>query len=308
MCRQNDIEGVEEIRRSYVESLGDKLELIEIEDIEIGSASEALSHRVNGGHLELEPEVDDVETGSSSEPASPLPPQCRTHAILRFINQQEIVWRTFIFVLVATAATRTVSFQRTRGDMLAGTVIFMVGDWSAQLLTHARDRRAKRATQRALGVRNNRGASLLTTFVLDDKRFVISAILGSFYAGICNPCVYKLAEHLFPGVSPKLVLVKMIVSLSILSTIGNWSTMFFRRFVKQAWENDAEEPILSLMKECVRSCNRDIVKVLLVDLKVWPLYDFLCFSLIPPTLRPITGALMASSWAMYMSIASAESH
>lgn len=256
-------------------------------------------------------EFGDAEPGSSVQSqARSLPPQGRANAIIRFVRQQSMVWRTSLLVSLLTAATRNVPFQRTRRDMLAGTIIFMVGDWDAQLLTHAKERRARRAGQEALGVAPSAYStqpSLLGTFALDDNRFIISAVLGCFYAGICNPAVYNLAERLFPGVSPKLVLTKMAVSLSILSTVGNWFTMFFRRVAKHFLEDESAS-VRSILKGCWKSCNRDMAGVLKVDLKVWPLYDLLCFSLIPPTLRPITGALMASSWAMYMSIASDESH
>lgn len=59
--------------------------------------------------------------------------------------------------------------------------------------------------------------------------------------------------------------------------------------------------------ECIRSCNRDIGHVIRDDLKLWPAYDILCFSFIPPSLRAFTTALMSSSWAMYISIVSSRS-
>jgi len=48
------------------------------------------------------------------------------------------------------------------------------------------------------------------------------------------------------------------------------------------------------------------MEVLKDDLKIFPAYDILCYSVIPPKVRPLTNALIASAWAMYMSIASAK--
>lgn len=222
-----------------------------------------------------------------------LQPQPRAKSILTTIRQQSIIFRTSLVVVAANAVTRSFLHNRLRGDMLAGTIIFMVGDWGAQLLTHSRS------------VENK--STLLSSFKMDSNRFVISSILGCFWAGLINPSVYSLAEHLFPGVSMKLVLVKMSFSVSILSTVGNYTTMICRRFFKQVWEAKTTQ-VGSIFQACIQSCNKDIIEVLKIDLKVWPLYDILCFSVIPPHLRPITGALMASSWAMYISIVSAQAN
>merc|ERR1712003_125155 len=144
----------------------------------------------------------------------------------------------------------------------------------AQLLTHSKS------------VGDNE-TSLLSSFKMDSNRFVISAFLGCFWAGICNPSVYTIAEHLFPGKSVKLVLMKMAFSLSILSTAGNYTTMIFRRLFKQLWEAKTTE-VGPIFRACIRSCNQDMIDVLKIDLKIWPLYDVLCFTIIPPSLRPIT--------------------
>lgn len=53
--------------------------------------------------------------------------------------------------------------------------------------------------------------------------------------------------------------------------------------------------------------NHKILDVLKDDLKVWPIYDLLCFSVIPPNLRPITTSVVSVCWHTYMSYASAKS-
>jgi len=251
---------------------------------------------------DLEVSSTDLETSEPlplSQPLlKPLPKpllqlQPQTKSTINTIRQQSIILRTTLVVAAVAAVTNHLPYKQTRGDMLAGTIIFMVGDWGAQLLTHSKSVEDK--------------TTCSNSFKMDSNRFVISAFLGCFWAGICNPSVYTAAEHLFPGKSVKLVLMKMTFSLSILSTAGNYATILFRRFFKQVWEAKTTQVGL-IFRACIQSCNRDMMDVLKVDLKIWPLYDILCFTLIPPSLRPITGALMASFWAMYMSIASAQVH
>lgn len=241
-----------------------------------------------------------LEIDTDLEAPQPLPltppllqPQRQTNSIFHIIRQHDIILRTSLVVATASALTSLSPYTRLRRDMLAGTIIFMVGDWGAQLLTHSKS------------VENK--SSVFSSFKMDSNRFVISSILGCFWAGLFNPSVYNLAEHLFPGVSMKLVLVKVTFSVSILSTVGNYTTMICRRFFKQVWEAKTTQ-VGPIFKDCIQSCNQDMIDVLKIDLKIWPFYDILCFSLIPPSLRPITGALMASSWAMYMSIVSAQTH
>ena len=189
-----------------------------------------------------------------TQPLLQLKPQKKS--LLKIVRQQSIILRTSLVVAALTAATRNVSFKTLRGDMLAGTIIFMVGDCGAQLLTHSKNVEDK--------------STSLRSFKMDSNRFVISAFLGCFWAGICNPSVYTIAEHLFPGKSVKLVLMKMTFSLSILSTIGNYSTMIFRRFFKQVWEAKTTQ-VGPIFRACIQSCNQDMKDVLKVDLKIWPL-------------------------------------
>eukprot|EP00581_Thalassiosira_minuscula_P000231 CAMPEP_0183736750 /NCGR_PEP_ID=MMETSP0737-20130205/50140_1 /TAXON_ID=385413 /ORGANISM="Thalassiosira miniscula, Strain CCMP1093" /LENGTH=83 /DNA_ID=CAMNT_0025970841 /DNA_START=14 /DNA_END=265 /DNA_ORIENTATION=+ len=82
--------------------------------------------------------------------------------------------------------------------------------------------------------------------------------------------------------------------------------MMFRRFAKQTWEAKSGTKIRSIFQSCIKSCNEDFMEVLKDDLKIFPAYDILCYSVIPPKVRPLTNALIASAWAMYMSIASAK--
>lgn len=57
------------------------------------------------------------------------------------------------------------------------------------------------------------------------------------------------------------------------------------------------------LKECISTCNCYFRQVVVDDLR--PLYDIACYSMIPPTMRPITTSIKSSLWAMHMTIASA---
>ncbi|KAL7529495.1 hypothetical protein ACHAWF_003002 [Thalassiosira exigua] len=239
--------------------------------------------------------------------------------LLQLLIQQIVVIRSLLIVANVAIATQIYPLpflsNELRKDMLQGTIIFMVGDWCAQLLTHwkkqeAVDRKGSRNNGASSGKRIKRRKKkhplFLGTFEVDNNRFVISTILGAFWAGIANPSVYAAVENMLPGVSLKLVLVKMAITCSILSTAGNFTTMMFRRLVKQLWETPNRlEAAYPIFRSCVKSCRDDFLDVLKDDLKIFPAYDILCYSVIPPSVRPLTNALIASAWAMYMSIASA---
>ena len=49
--------------------------------------------------------------------------------------------------------------------------------------------------------------------------------------------------------------------------------------------DDAGLPLPERVRRCLAGVNADFAGVLLDDVKVWPIYDVLCFSLIP-ALRP----------------------
>lgn len=214
-------------------------------------------------------------------------------------------WITGHWALAAPAA-------RVRRNILAGSIIFTIGDVGAQGLEYwSRQQRRRLQTSES------------SSFVLDQQRLTISTLLGALWSGIAVPIVYDGVERLLPGHEGGMgrVLLKMVLSCSFLSTAGNYITMFFRRFVSQVcnlttekWRarqtsNTASLPWLAAVRmrwvQCVASCNADFYEVLMDDLKIWPLYDIACYTCIPPFIRPITTSIMSSLWSMYMSIASA---
>mmetsp|Transcript_33970 Transcript_33970/g.105151 ORF Transcript_33970/g.105151 Transcript_33970/m.105151 type:complete len:204 (+) Transcript_33970:170-781(+) len=135
----------------------------------------------------------------------------------------------------------------------------------------------------------------------DRPRFAGALCLGCVWMGLCIPPVYAAAEALAPGRSPGKVVKKMLFSCALLSTFGNWVTMFARRYLQVLRGVDES----SSFRDCVASCNRDIWPVLRVDLKIWPLYDVLCFAVIAPDWRPVATTLMSCAWQAFMSAVSA---
>jgi len=134
------------------------------------------------------------------------------------------------------------------------------------------------------------------------QRSASAAALGSVYGGLMLPFVYQLAEGLFPGVSPAKVAAKVLVSVSLLSTLGNWFSLMWRRLAQPAREG---ERLAARLRRCRDSVNSEMPSVLSHDLRVWPAYDVLTFSMIPPPLRPFTCALVSVCWAVYMSYVAA---
>ena len=175
--------------------------------------------------------------------------------------------------------------RRLARNMVAGSLIFAIGDAAAQLLTQRQAQDTYKSAR----------------FTLDQPRWATALALGAVWAGVCNPAVYDAVERY----GPPNVFIKMAISCSILSTAGNYITMWVRRWAalvldgsRTGWQHAA--------RAAAQACNADFMEVLRDDLKVWPAYDVLCYSVIPPPVRPITTALMASAWSMYMSWTSAK--
>lgn len=180
-----------------------------------------------------------------------------------------------------------------RRNMFSGTLIFALGDSGAQLLEHQGSK-------------------------WDKDRLIVAVILGALWAGWGNPLVYSTVERYFPGnTHPGRTLLKMVLSCSVLTTFGNYFTMMFRRIGKQLlpmlWvrtqqlqqQDHDDRSIGQVWQSCMESTRHDFPGIVRQGVKVWPLYDFLCFSVIPPSVRPISTAIMASLWSMYLSMISA---
>tara|TARA_B110001452_G_scaffold232034_1_gene209172 strand:+ start:1590 stop:2204 length:615 start_codon:yes stop_codon:yes gene_type:complete len=190
--------------------------------------------------------------------------------------------RTLVLLLLCALATCEASRLARVGSMLVlkkrnvavGASAFGVGDAVAQRLE------------------DSGGAK----FVVDGGRMRDAVALGGVWAGVCSPQVYALGELLLPGRSMGRVLCKVGISCGILSTAGNWINMFARR-VRSGTAS---------LAETVSMVNKDLFwEVIVDDLRVWPVYDVVCFSLIPPAVRPATTAVVNAAWATYISLVAA---
>lgn len=190
----------------------------------------------------------------------------------------------------AATSSATTAAGMMRRNVVAGAAIFTAGDAAAQLWTSP-------SSSSDDGDEGRR-------MVIDTNRLSNSACIGALWSGLCVPAVYSYVETLLPGRSPGRVVAKMVITCSILSTAGNYATMFARRLTEVLRQEDGIGGSLTV-GECLQSCNDDILDVIKDDLKIWPLYDLLCYSIIPPSMRAISTAAMSSGWAMYMSIVSA---
>ena len=110
------------------------------------------------------------------------------------------------------------------------------------------------------------------------------------------PAVYNTAERLFPGKAPLDIVRKVAMSCSLLSIFGNYFTILLRCVMADATGRPRR------WARAVASTNAHILEVIGDDLKVWPLYDLVCFGLIPPSLRPWCTYVASTCWAAYLSL------
>lgn len=184
--------------------------------------------------------------------------------------------RTLLSLLTLPAVVRATIAVRPR-DFGRGALLFGAGDVVAQLL-------------------ENHGGSSAR---VDGDRLAKATAIGTIYGGAMLPVVYQLAESLFPGRSPRNVVLKTAVSCGLLSTGGNYFSLATRKLLSPPFHE--HENIADRLVRCLNNVNDIFHGVLLDDLRVWPLYDLLCFSLVPPALRPTATSLVSVCWHTYVS-------
>lgn len=185
----------------------------------------------------------------------------------------------------------TPTFVFTRREAIKGACLFGAGDGVAQSLEHHVEGR-NLADEAAKGT------------LVEASRLAKATAIGLVHGGIILPFVYQLAEGVFPGRSVKTVLLKTCISCGLLSTGGNYYSLVVRRLLAPAPTGEQFEQRLM---RCLDSVHDIFEQVLLQDLKVWPLYDVLCFAAVPPSLRPTTTALVSVCWHTYMSFVASHS-
>ena len=184
----------------------------------------------------------------------------------------------------------------TPRDALASVVIFAAGDLISQQLE-------LRPALPPRPLETGRRGSLKPT--IRPRRVLSAAGLGLVYGGVLLPSVYQLAEGLFPGVSPRTVLAKVLLACSLLSTFGNYFSMFWRRCAQPSPAPPGTESLGQRFSRVGRSVTADMPSVLKADMCVWPAYDTLNFALIPPFVRPLTTVLVATCWHTFIAYSAA---
>ena len=193
---------------------------------------------------------------------------------------------TPIFALVQQLAIKAASRQA-----VSGPAIFGAGDvLAAQMQNHMTNRSPLEPPAQRKSADSDANK-------LDFTRHAHAMTIGYIYGGAVLPWVYSTAESLFPGRSPLKCALKVLVSCGILSTVGNYGNLLCRRLLSGVDLPDA-----------LSAVNAEIREVVKHDLRVWPAYDLLCFSIIPPAMRPTATAVMSTCWATYLSFLATETH
>ena len=181
------------------------------------------------------------------------------------------------FNVFRARGNRRPSITFKAADGVRGAILFGAGDVVAQRIEQQSD----------------------TGSGVDGDRLAKAALIGSVHGGVMYPFVYQFAEALFPGVKVHTVLLKTVVSCGLLTTGGNYFSLFARRLLNPPFLED--EALRARCARCVHSVNAVFYEVVIADLCVWPLYDALCFTVVPPALRPSTTTVVSVCWHTYVS-------
>lgn len=113
------------------------------------------------------------------------------------------------------------------------------------------------------------------------------------FNGVLLPSWYVLLHKVWPVETPRTIAYKIACNCVAWGCIGNGAIMLMRRMLDGASFDDAMFHV-----------KKDLKGVMMNDYKVWPLYDVLCFTVIPRhTQATFTGAL-GMVWAAYLSYVS----
>lgn len=208
-----------------------------------------------------------------------------------------------MLILVTLSAVPSLSMPAvtlTPRDALASVVIFATGDILSQHLEQrpSLPRRLKPTEPVAGAAALGRRSSLKPT--IRPQRVLSAAGLGLVYGGALLPSVYQLAEGLFPGVSLRTVMAKTLLACSLLSTFGNWFSLMWRRCAQPSPAPPGVESFAQRLSRVSSSVAEDMPSVFKADMRVWPAYDTLSFSVIPPLVRPLTTVIVSTMWHTFI--------
>ena len=203
---------------------------------------------------------------------------------------------TAILTLSAVQAHPSITLKAADG--IKGALLFGAGDAVAQQLARGNGKAESQATT-LVDSENPDEAGATSSVHLDSNRLVSASSIGSFYGFLLLPFVYQTAEAIFPGLTLRNVVLKTVYSCSILSTGGNYANLLARQLTSTPWIED--ETFATRFQRCTSSVNAIFSSVVLADLRVWPLFDALCFTLVPPALRATSTSVLSVCWHTYVS-------
>jgi len=115
---------------------------------------------------------------------------------------------------------------------------------------------------------------------------------GGVWVGAVNAKWYRYVDNALPATVGGLV-GKVTATWVVLGIVGNSVNMCYQRLIK---ERD-----LGLACAYVRD---NVVEVIVNDAKLWPLFDCVVFTIVPPAARTMCIILASLSWNTYINIAS----
>mmetsp|Transcript_62989 Transcript_62989/g.142151 ORF Transcript_62989/g.142151 Transcript_62989/m.142151 type:complete len:221 (+) Transcript_62989:61-723(+) len=129
----------------------------------------------------------------------------------------------------------------------------------------------------------------------DAVRVSHASLVGGLWSGMASPQIYIFMENSVNvlGLAKKRsVMLKALGATLFLSTVGNYINMSARRLLGGGYRDPPK---------VFEAVNAQIKEVVIADWKCWPLYDTLCFAVIPPHLRGCTTVCMSCAWGIYLS-------
>lgn len=129
---------------------------------------------------------------------------------------------------------------------------------------------------------------------LNPGRISSFAAFGAFYVGTVGTAWYRWIDRVAPKRNPATGLAtKVVATWLVLGAAGNYVNMMYQRM--------CETRDFQAATEYTRAHVKDVI---LNDLKIWPAFDTILFTVVPPPLRPTTLILMSLAWNTYTSMAS----
>lgn len=123
------------------------------------------------------------------------------------------------------------------------------------------------------------------------RRMASFSAFGAFYVGTVGAAWYRWIDRVVPKRNYGLA-TKVIATWLVFGGIGNYINMMYQRL--------SETRDFKASVEYTRAHVKDVI---INDLRLWPAFDTLLFTVVPAHLRPTTLILMSLSWNTYTSVA-----